>query len=256
MLLLLVVAASFGAAGRAASPTATGCRIGGSFGGPFGTGAAQVWVLRPNGKTRDVVVFGHGWKVAPPSAAYPWVRQFCPWIDHLLDGGSAVIFPRYQLGNGDPQDAGRVRDFASAVRVGYSRLGRPKLPFVAVGYSFGASLVFYYGANARRWHLPQPRAVDAVFTAGQIPGVTLPPLAKSVRVLIQVGDADTEAGRGGADQFWAWLRDHPASRKRYEIVRSTTGFTANHTAPKDSTPTARAAFWAPLDRLISLADSA
>ena len=34
--------------------------------GPYGAGADQVWVLRPQGAIRDVVIFGHGWKSAPP----------------------------------------------------------------------------------------------------------------------------------------------------------------------------------------------
>jgi dienelactone hydrolase len=178
------------------------------------------------------------------------VRQFRPWLDHLLAGGSAVIFPRYQLGTGDPENAQRARDFATGIRVGYAHLGTPTVPFVVVGYSFGASLAFYYAANSRRWHLPQPRAVDAIFPAGLIPGVPLPTLRSSTRVLIQVGDADTEAGRTGADQFWHWLTHHPASRKRYQIVHSTNTLTANHAAPKGTTPAARASFWAPLDRLI------
>jgi pimeloyl-ACP methyl ester carboxylesterase len=197
-----------------------------------------------------VVVFGHGWKVAPPSANYRWVGQFRPWLNHLLAGGSAVIFPRYQLGTGDPDDPQRVRDFATGIQVGYARLGSPKVPFVAVGYSFGASLAFYYAANSRRWHLPQPRAVDAIFPAELIPGASLPTLPPPTRVLIQVGDADTDAGSTGADEFWHWLSHHPASRKRYQLVHSTTAFTANHTAPKSTTAEARAAFWAPLDRLI------
>ena len=220
------------------------------FSGPFGRGAAEVWVLQPGRTIRDVVVFGHGWKVAPPSANYPWVGQFRPWLNHLLAGGSAVIFPRYQLGTSDPDNAQRVRDFATGIRVGYARLGSPKVPFVAVGYSFGASLAFYYAANARRWHLPQPRAVDAIFPAELIPGASLPTLQSSTRVLIQVGDADTEAGNSGAEQFWHWLSHHPASRKRYQLVHSTTAFRANHAAPKTTTAEARAAFWAPLDRLI------
>ena len=212
-------------------------------------------MLTPSRAIRDVVVFGHGWKVAPPSPAYPWVGQFRPWLDHLLARGSAIIFPRYQLGTGDPQDAQRVRDFEAGIRLGYVHLGTPKVPFVAVGYSFGASLALYYAADAQRWHLPQPRAVDAIFPAGLIPDVPLPTLPSSTRVLIQVGDADTEAGSTGADQVWHWLSHHPASRKRDQIVHSTPAFTANHAAPKSTTPAARAVFWAPLDQLIRAASS-
>ena len=231
------------------SSTALGARIE----GPFGRGSAQVWLLRPSGPPRSVVVFGHGWKVAPPSPAYPWVRQFLPWLDHLVAEGNAVIFPRYQLGLGEGSGPELVYAFRRGLATGFARLGERRLPVVAVGYSYGASLALTYAANARRWHLPQPAAVDAVFPAGPIPGAPLPPLLRFVRVLIQVGDQDTEAGNGGAEAFWAWLSGHPAPAKRYELVRSHPGFAATHAAPKEATAAARAAFWAPLDGLIAVA---
>ena len=217
--------------------------------GPDGAGAEQVWVLRPAGPVRRVVVFAHGWKHAPPSPSYPWVGQFRPWLDHLAARGSAVIFPRYQLGIGDSYDGGMAADFEAGVRRGFAELGRPRVPVVAVGYSVGAALVLTYGAEARSWRLPVPVAVDAVFPAGPVPGVSLPPLPSRVRVLIQVGDSDTSAGSGGARAFWAWLRPH--RRKTYEVVRSHGAFLADHAAPKLVTPAGRAAFWAPLDRLIA-----
>lgn len=224
--------------------------------GPYGRGASEVWVVVPDRPVRSVVVFGHGWKLAPPSPAYSWVGQFRPWLDHLAAGGSAAIFPRYQLGVGDPQDATRVLDFATGIHTGYALLGRPKVPVVAVGYSFGASLAFYYGANAAGWRLPLPSAVQAVFPSGMIPGAPLPTLNRSVRVLIQVGDADTEAGSEGADAFWSWLSTHPSSRKRYQIVRSSPRLTATHAAPKSAGAAAQRAFWAPLDALIAQARTA
>lgn len=219
--------------------------------GPFGHGSAEVWLLRPRGPVRDVVVFGHGWKMAPPSPSYPWVGQFLPWLEHLADRGNAIVFPRYQLGGRDAQNASRVRSFAAGIRLGYRLLGRPRVPVVVVGYSFGASLAFSYAANALAWHLPGPRAVQAIFPAGIIAGAPLPPLPSSISVLIQVGDADTEAGRRGADAFWHWLAGHPASRKRYQLIRSTPQLAATHAAPKSAGRAARAAFWAPLDRLIA-----
>jgi dienelactone hydrolase len=220
--------------------------------GPFGTGAAQVWILRPAGVPTRVVVFGHGWKSSPPQGS-SWVRQFLPWLVHLADGGAAVIFPRYQLGGGDPQNAERVRAYEQGVSTGYARLGRPHVPLVLAGYSFGASLAFYLAADARRLKLPEPQVVDAVFPAGMIPGATLGTLPRSVQVLIQVGDRDTEAGSGGAHAFWAWLRRHPSNAKRYEVVRSTSSFSATHAAPKGTSADARRAFWTPLDRLIASA---
>ena len=71
--------------------------------GPYGRGGGEVWVVVPDRPVQSVVVFGHGWKLAPPSTAYSWVGQFRPWLDHLAADGSAVIFPRYQLGVGDPR---------------------------------------------------------------------------------------------------------------------------------------------------------
>ncbi len=218
--------------------------------GPFGSGPSQVWLIRPNGQIRTIVVFGHGWKLFPPSAAHPWVGQFRPWLDHLAQQGSAVVFPRYQLG-GDSQDAGRAADYRRGVALGLERLGRPAVPVIVVGYSYGASLAFSYAADARRWHLPQPRAVDCVFPAGPLGGVTLDALPAGVRVLLQVGDRDTEAGRAGADAFWRLLRAHPISRRRYEVVVSGRSLIADHAAPKQTDFAARRAFWRPLDALVA-----
>jgi hypothetical protein len=107
--------------------------------------------------------------------------------------------------------------------------------------------------NARRWRLPEPRAVDAVFPAGEIPGVPLPAPPRSTDILIQVGEQDTVAGPGGASAFWAWLARHPPNRKRYQVVRSHGSFVADHASPKSTTAEARATFWTPLDQLISRA---
>ena len=73
--------------------------------------------------------------------------------------------------------------------------------------------------------------------------------AQLVQWLVQVGDADSEAGRGGADAFWAWLGARSPLRV-YDVVRSHDGFVASHAAPKQTTPIARMSFWAPLDRLV------
>jgi hypothetical protein len=233
-----------------AQPGQAGSTPGGRIEGPFGTGADAVWLLRPRAATRSIVVFAHGWKLSPPSRSRPWVGQFKPWLDHLLARGSAVIFPRYQLGGDEPGPA-RASSFRRGLVDGFARLGLPGLPVVATGYSYGGSLGFYYAANARRWGLPVPRAVFSVFPAGLIPGVPLPALPGSVRVLIQVGDRDVIAGRAGAQPFWAWLASHPVARKRLEIVRSGPSFTATHAAPKLTTPGARRAFWEPLDLLVA-----
>jgi len=246
---MLAVASALTAPLATGSSRATGGPI---VRGPFGSGAGRVWLVLPRSRLTSIVVFLHGWKVAPPGPNYPWVGQFRPWLDHLAATGSAVLFPAYQLG-GDAQSPARVTSLRIALGKGFSRLHHPGLPVVVVGYSFGASLAFYYAADARLWQLPQPRAVDGIFPAGLVPGVPLPPLANAVDVLLQVGDKDTVAGRSGADAFWAWLTKRHGGRQRLVVVRSRAGFAAVHSAPKSSSQPARHAFWAPLDTLITRA---
>jgi pimeloyl-ACP methyl ester carboxylesterase len=222
------------------------------FRGPFGKGADAVWLVQPRSRARSVVVFLHGWKVAPPSPSYPWVGQFRPWIDHLVARGSAVVFPAYQTGT-DAQGSARVTSLRRGLEEGFRHLPTPIPPVVAAGYSYGGSLAFYYAANAPAWRLPGPVAVDAVFPAGLIPEAALPRLACRVQVLIEVGDQDTVAGRGGADAFWSWLSGRHGARQRLVVVRSVPGFAAVHAAPKLATAPARRAFWAPLDGLVARA---
>ena len=219
--------------------------------GPFGNDADAVWLIRPRAPIRSVVVFAHGWKSHVAATPDEWVQQFRPWLNHLVAGGSAVVFPRYQLGLGDSAGAARVSSFRRALQIGFARLGRPRVPVVAVGYSFGGSLVFHYAANARAWGLPTPAAVDSVFPSGPVLGAPLPPLPAAVRVLIQVGESDTVAGTGGAEAFRAWLSHHPRSRFRLEVLRSSSSLVASHAAPKSGSPAGQRAFWAPLDVLIT-----
>jgi pimeloyl-ACP methyl ester carboxylesterase len=223
--------------------------------GPIGSGAGSVWVLRPKGSVQSVVVFAHGWKRAPPSPAHPWVAQFAPWLAHLVAEGNAVIFPRYQLG-GDAAGPATIAAFRRGLQLGFRRLGGPDVPVIAVGYSYGASLVFYYAAEAERWGLRAPEAVDSIFPVGPIPGAPLPAIPASLRVLIEVGDRDTVAGRSGAEAWWTLLRSQPPGRKRFVVVRSGRGFEADHASPKSSGLAARRAFWAPLDRLLAQARAA
>ena len=243
---LAVLAASFALA-------LPGTASAGQLFGPFGHGPAAVWLVLPRRPARRVVIFLHGWKIAPPSPSYPWVGQFRPWLDHLAGEGNAVLFPAYQTGE-DGQGPARVTSLRQGLELGFAHLGaRRRLPVVAAGYSYGASLAFSYASNARFWHLPQPKAVDAVFPAGPIPGSPLPTLAPAIQVLIQVGDRDDVAGRGGADAFWSWLAQRRGGRQRLVVVSSHPGFVADHAAPKLSTTAARAAFWSPLDALVERA---
>jgi predicted esterase len=234
------------------TPAATAPDLTVRFRGPFGSGADAAWLLEPSTRPTSVVVFLHGWKLAPPSPSYPWVGQFRPWLDHLVSGGSVVLFAAYQRG-GDAQGPVRVESLRHGLEQGFRHLPRLRLPVIVAGYSYGASLAFYYAALAGRWHLPAVGAVDSIFPAEPIPGAALPPLSRSVRVLIQVGDRDSVAGRGGAEAFWSWLATPPGLSRQLVVVHSSPGFEALHASPKLSTPQARRAFWTPLDGLIDAA---
>jgi hypothetical protein len=209
-------------------------------------------LLEPSTRPKTIVVFLHGWKLSPPSAASPWVGQFQPWLDHLVWRGSAVLFPAYQLG-GDAQGPVRVVSLRRGLEHGFAHLPRVRLPVVVAGYSYGASLAFYYAALADRWHLPPVDAVDSIFPAGPIPGARLPALGHAIRVLIQVGDHDTVAGRSGADAFWSWLGKRGGGRQQLVVVHSSPGFDVVHAAPKTTTAAARRSFWSPLDALVDAA---
>lgn len=218
-----------------------------------GSGLEQVWLLRPARPPRAVVVFLHGWKSSPPSRPLEWVDQFRPWLEHLRARGAVVLFPRYQEGGVDRYGPALATSLREGLRRAFARVGEPRLPVVAAGYSVGAALALTYAANARAWRLPQPAAVDAVFPAGALPGVPLARPPASLRVLLQVGDRDANAGRGGADWFRAWLREAGGAPARYQVIRSSSGFPATHDAPKRTSARARAAFWTPLDALVAAA---
>src|SRR5579864_9313770 len=61
-----------------AAGSTSAARIPDRLAGPFGHGAAEVWLVLPTRPMRAIVVFGHGWKLFPPSAKHPWVGQFRP----------------------------------------------------------------------------------------------------------------------------------------------------------------------------------
>src|SRR6266571_3241193 len=63
---------------------------------PLGRGADQVWVFRPSGAPRTVVVFVHGH--GGPGEDTPQYHR--PWLRHLAARGNAVLYPRYELAPG------------------------------------------------------------------------------------------------------------------------------------------------------------
>lgn len=208
----------------------------------IGSGADQVWLMRPRGSVRVIVVFVHGWTTGLPTV-------WAPWLNHLRARGALVIYPRFQSGTGDTPQTALVH-LRHGIVAAFGRLGGVRVPVVALGKSYGGAAVFDYAAEARSWGVPAPVAVVGIFPA--LPTGPLPPaLARSVFAEVMVGDADTIAGSGGANAFWDWLRPHPAARKRYITIRSRPGFTATHESAQLATPIAQAVFWRPFDALLA-----
>jgi pimeloyl-ACP methyl ester carboxylesterase len=214
----------------------------------FGHDRNQVWLFRPDGKPRAVVVFLHGF--GGPVEQTP--RDHRAWIDHLTRRGDAVVYPRYEtVGNPAPGPT-----IVRAVGRALDRLGaRP--PLVVVGYSRGERIAPDYAAladaSARAAH---PVAVAAIFPGPVSPleqRVDLSTLDPHTRFLILVGDRDRVVGNGGARELLLRLATagFPAARITAHLVRSQGRFVADHLAPLDDSPAARHAFWAPVDRLVA-----
>jgi len=219
----------------------------------LGSGANEAWVMAPNG-ARSIVVFLH-------ERGDPIPQNYLSWLDTLAAQDSAVIFPRYETTTSrTPQQmlralrvavTGAERHLAGLPVNGFGGGPIKGVPVVVVGYGLGATLALYVAANSRLWGLPAPRAVVSIFPRpGRFPGIALPSLAPTTRVLLQVGDADTTSAKNAANDLWLGIKHHPSARKRLVIVRSADGLRADHRAPLRLTSPAIDAFWAPLDQLI------
>jgi hypothetical protein len=211
----------------------------------LGSGASEVWIMRPRGPARGIVVFAHGWSTPFPSG-------FGAWVNHLGATGQIVIYPRYRV-RADDATSAALNAFRRGVTTAFRHLPDTRLPVVAVGKSFGGSAVFYYAAEARAWGVRAPTAVLSIFPAlplGSLPPVRPPP---ATLVEIFVGDADTTAGTAGAASFFEWLGRGRGRSVRYVVIHSRPGFLADHDAPQRTDAAARATFWRPLDQLIARA---
>jgi pimeloyl-ACP methyl ester carboxylesterase len=213
----------------------------------LGRGADEVWLFRPSGKTRDVVVFVHGLGGSVEDTP----RNHRPWIDHLVEHGSAVVYPRYEVSPGPAP----VPHIVAGVREALARLDTDA-PLVVIGYSRGGRLAVEYAAASSRSHLPAPKAVMSVFPSALAVDqrIGLGSLDQDSRLLILVGDRDT-VGRAGALELLVRLRraGFPGAHVQGELVHSTANFTADHLSALGTSAQAQAAFWVPADRLVESA---
>lgn len=239
----------------AAALALAGCGGGGSFPsassveGPLGKGASGVWIFRPAGKPKKVVIFFHG--QGGPRETTPYYHR--AWIDHLVAGGNEVIYPRYELDNSPtvlaPAVAG-VRTAAERLEIGGS------LPVVALGYSRGGALALEYAAVAVDKKVPVPDLVESVNPVPlgeQSRLVDLKPVRHRTLVALIVSDQDP-GGPPGAKGLLDRLRraGFPGTQLRIRFATSHGAFVADHLAPLRSSQGARAAYWTPTDQLLAL----
>ncbi len=203
--------------------------------GPAGANGA--YVLSASTPTA-VVVFLHGRHEVGTG-------PYFDWLQYVAVSGATVVFPRYQSSARDTP-AKTLPALRAGIEAGLGTVRNRNLPVIVVGYDYGARLAFYYAANAQRWGLPVPSAIDSIFPTTAPAGLpALGAIPAATRVLFQV-EADQRPA--GAD-LWSRLSRHPAARKHYRVVGASVG----HRAPLANSAVARDTFWAPLEALIELA---
>jgi hypothetical protein len=215
--------------------------------GPIGKGAAGVWLFRPAGKPKNLVVYFHGqggFREATPA-------NHRPWIDHLVARRSVVVYPRWEL----TYEKDPMRYVVAGVRAATKRLDVGGLPVLSIGYSRGGALAVEYAAVAAKNGLPVPNKIMSIFPASvgnEQHLIDLTSLDHSTGLLIQMGEDDEVVGQTGARRLLRRLQAgrFPAPNIQLDFVDSQPGFKADHFAPLRTSPAAQAAFWRLADRLL------
>ena len=242
VLAALLLLAACGGGGGASLPTRP------SVTGPLVQGAKGVWIFRPAGDPKRLVIFFHG--QGGPVEATPANHR--AWIDHLVQHGAAVVYPRYEEDN----SAAVLEPAVAGIRTASDRLGlKATVPVLALGYSRGAALAVEYAAVAPAKGVPVP---DAVETVNPVPYgeqarvVNLRPLQPSTVLAVLISDRDPHAV-DGSTLLLHRLRDagYPGKQIRIDVARSHGSFIADHLAPLSALPAARRAYWAPTDALLA-----
>jgi pimeloyl-ACP methyl ester carboxylesterase len=213
--------------------------------GPYAKGADAYWIWRTHGPPKAVVVFEHG---LDESELNPW--NHLPWIEHLVERGNDVIYPKYET---VPGAGPALLHSLIGIHAGLVRLGRPRVPIVVVGYSRGGRLAVEVASVM--WRISQrPAAVMSIFPSTLNPRleevVNFTHLPHSTRLLLVAGDEDSPAG---VRELLRRLErsNFPPARVDIATIRSRGRFHADHFSALQWGPEAKRQFWAPLDRLIS-----
>jgi acetyl esterase/lipase len=230
---------------------AAGCGGGGDTKAPqlversAGTGPHQVWVFQEKGREPDsVVVFLHG--LGGPTEDTP--ANHLAWLRHLARRGSLVVFPRYERYPGDTHAPQYLLETLGGLA---SSTDLSEKPVILVGYSRGGGLAVTYTTVASAAGL-EPKTVVGLYPAINDKQLDPQGTAPGTRFVFLVGDQDEVVGGRGAAALQRWLvvNGYPKELVSTRTIRSGGGFTASHLSALETTPEARKALWAPVDRLV------
>jgi acetyl esterase/lipase len=220
-----------------------------------GSGANEVWIFLPEKTPQCVLTFLHDRADLSPA-------RYTSWLDYtVLNDQCAVVFPRYEVGPG-ASAAAKVRGLHAGVSTGMTYLlknsfvvgGEATLrasPAIVAGFGSGAGLAVTYATSASAWGFATPKALDIIFPV-VLATAPLPRarLASSMRVLVQLGDRDTTAGRASALAVRRYLGSRSRARTQIHVIHSTPSLPAVHDAPLQVNTASETTFWGALDVLI------
>ena len=207
-------------------------------------GAAVFLPLRTAGRPGPVVIFLHGWVALDP-------RRYGPWIAHLVQRGTTVIFPAYQT-KPAYDTITPLANVLAGVRLALEQVQLAPGRLVTAGHSAGGALAADYAAVAAFDDLPAPAAVFCVYPGRKlrhldvpIPAANLAAIARGTRLLVFAGERDTAVGSGTARRIIATATHADTTLK---IIKDDD--VDEHSAPRSFDGAAQRTFWAPLDALV------
>jgi dienelactone hydrolase len=203
----------------------------------FGVGGRSYYLFepaRPRPAIAPVVVFLHGWYAYNPAA-------YGAWIEHLVQGGRVVIFPRYQANSltlpGDYLDnaMSAIRDALDVLAASPEHVRPDRHRFALIGHSMGANMSAQMAAVAGENGLPAPRAVVCLMP-GEILPSRVPSLARipsTTLLVVAAGEDDRIVGDSRAREIFAEASAIPPARKKFILYRTDLhgGVIADHFAP-------------------------
>jgi len=202
-------------------------------------------VFQEKGREPDsVVVFLHG--LGGPTEDTP--VNHLAWLRHLARRGSLVVFPRYERYPGDTLAPQYLLETLGGLA---SSTDLSKKPVILLGYSRGGGLAVTYTTVASAAGL-EPKTVVGLYPAINDKQLDPHGTAPGTRFVFLVGDQDEVVGARGAAALQRWLvaNGYPKELVSTRTIRSGAGFTASHLSALETTPAARNALWAPVDRLV------